>query len=265
VSDQALPQWDAETYSANRTHHQVHDEAFLATLPLQPDDRVLDIGCGSGELTSVVATLVPDGHVVGLDGSPSMIEAATAKGTPNQSFVLGPAQQLGPLLTGEAFDGIYSRAALHWVPPADWPAMLRATRDLLTPDGWLRIECGGGDNVAAPQQLLDDISASLGGPQAPWNFLPAGGALDLLETAGFALGGEDWVRTVAQRRAFDRDGVLGWLRSQCENAYLIGLRAEQHEAFRSAVTDRVDELRRADGTYDVTFVRLDLLVTALAV
>jgi len=136
-------------------------------------------------------------------------------------------------------------------------------REVLSPEGWLRIECGGGDNVAAPQQLLDDISASLGGPVGPWNFLPAGSALDLLEDAGFAVGGEDWVRTVAQRRAFDRDGVLGWLRSQCEQAYLIGLPAEQHEPFRTAMAERVDELQRADGTYDVTFVRLDLLVSSV--
>jgi trans-aconitate 2-methyltransferase len=257
-----LPAWHAATYAANRGHHQVHDEAFLATLPLRPSDRLLDIGCGSGELTSVVAGLVRDGHVVGLDGSPSMIEAATATGAPNQSFVLGPAQQLGQLVAGEEFDGIYSRAALHWVPRADWPAVLGAARSLLAADGWLRIECGGGDNVAAPQQLLDDISAGFGGPVAPWNFLPAGGALDLLEESGFGLGADDWVRTVAQRRLFDREGVLGWLRSQCENAYLIGLPAEQHEPFRHAVTERIDELRRADGTYDVTFVRLDLLASA---
>jgi trans-aconitate methyltransferase len=263
MTETSLPEWDAETYAANRSHHQVHDEAFLGTLPLQPTDRLLDIGCGSGELTTVVAGIVPDGHVVGLDGSPSMIDAASAKGAPNQSFVLGPAQRLGQLLAGQEFDGIYSRAALHWVPRTDWPGVLRAAREVLAPEGWLRIECGGGDNVAAPQQLLDDISASLGGPVAPWNFLPAGGALDLLEESGFALGDDDWVRTVAQRRAFDRDGVLGWLRSQCEQAYLIGLPAEQHDAFRAAMTERLDELRRDDGTYDVTFVRLDLLASAV--
>ncbi|MDQ1533638.1 MAG: hypothetical protein QOF28_1399, partial [Actinomycetota bacterium] len=69
-------------------------------------------------------------------------------------------------------------------------------------------------------------------------------------------------RTVAQRRAFDRESVLGWLRSQCEQAYLIGLPPERHDAFRTAMGERVDELRRADGTYDVTFVRLDLLAHA---
>ncbi len=255
-----LPAWDAAVYAANRGHHQAHDEAFLATLPLRPSDRILDIACGSGELTRTVAAMVPDGHVVGLDGSASMVDAASAAGAANQSFVLGPAQQLGSLVGGDRFDGIYSRAALHWVPRPDWPGVLSAARGVLSDGGWLRIECGGGDNVAGPQQLLDDISRSLDGPVAPWNFLPAGAALDLLEAAGFAVGDGDWVRTIAQRRPFDRDSVLGWVRSQCEQAYLIDLPVDRHDAFRAAMTERVDELRRADGTYDVTFVRLDALV-----
>ena len=152
------------------------------------------------------------------------------------------------------------------MPRADWPAVLGAARQLLAPDGWLRIECGGGDNVAgtaaAARRHLRRVRRS------PWrrgtSSPPAAPSTSSRRPAS-RLGGEDWVRTVAQRRAFDREGVLGWLRSQCENAYLIGLPVEQHEAFRAAVTERVDELRRADGTYDVTFVRLDLLVSAVVI
>ena len=252
-----LPAWDAEAYDANRDHHRAYDDAFLATLPVRPAARLLDVGCGSGELTRTVARLVPDGHVVGLDGSASMIEGAAARAAPNQSFVLGPAQRLGDLLAGQRFDGIYSRAALHWVPRADWPGVLATARELLGEGGWLRIECGGGDNVTAMQALLDDVSSRLGGSVAPWNFLPAGRALELVEAAGFAVGGDGWVHTVAQRRPFDRDNLLGWLRSQCYQAY------GDTDELRRGVEARVDELRRPDGTYDMTFVRLDLLVYAV--
>ncbi len=200
-----------------------------------------------------MAALVPAGHVTGLDGSGSMIEAATARAGANQSFVHAPAQDVGRVVGAESLDGIYSRAALHWVPRAEWPGVLAGCRRALRPGGWLRIECGGGDNVAAMQALLDEVSAGLGGPVAPWNFLPAGAALDLLDEAGF-VAGDGWVHTVAQRRPFDRDGLLGWLRSQCYQAY-----GSDPELVRQ-VEARVDELRRRDGTFDMTFVRLDLLV-----
>jgi SAM-dependent methyltransferase len=200
-----------------------------------------------------VAGLVPGGHVTGLDGSASMIQAATARAGANQSFVHAPAQHVGRVLDAGSMDGIYSRAALHWVPRTEWPGVLAGCRRALRPGGWLRIECGGGDNVAAMQALLDEVSAGLGGPVAPWNFLPAGAALDLLDDAGF-VAGDGWVHTVAQRRPFDRDSLLGWLRSQCYQGYGSDL-----ELIRG-VEERVDELRRGDGTYDMTFVRLDLLV-----
>jgi SAM-dependent methyltransferase len=253
-----LPAWDAAAYDANRGHHRAYDDAFVASLPLRAADRLLDIGCGSGELSTTIAGLVPDGHVVGLDGSASMIEGASARAVANQSFVLGPAQRLGDLVAGERFDGVYSRAALHWVPRADWPGVLAAVHSVLDAGGWLRIECGGGDNVATMQALLDEVSAGLGGPTAPWNFLPAGAALELVDAAGFRPGADGWVRTVAQRRPFDRAGLLGWLRSQCYQAYGDG------EELAAAVEARVDELRRADGTFDMTFVRLDLLVYAVS-
>jgi trans-aconitate methyltransferase len=252
-----LPVWDAATYDANRGHHRAYDDAFLASLPVRPVDRLLDIGCGSGELTTAVAGLVPGGHVVGLDGSPSMIDAATSRAGANQSYLLGPAQRLDEVVADHHFDGVYSRAALHWVPKVDWPGLLAAIRRRLGGGGWLRIECGGGDNVAAMQTLLDDVSSQLGGPLAPWNFLAAGAALDLVEDAGFTVGTDGWVHTVAQRRPFDRDGLLGWLHSQCYQAYDDGA------DLREAADARVDELRRADGSYDMTFVRLDLLVYAV--
>ena len=93
---------------------------------------------------------------------------------------------------------------------------------------------------------------------APWTFVHAGAYLDLLLDAGFDVD-DGFVRTVAQRRSFDRDSVLGWLHSQAIQAYEMGLDPDERARLRDAVDERVDELRRPDGTYDLTFVRLDLL------
>lgn len=258
-----LPAWDGATYAANTGHHRDHDDAFLAPLPLRRTDRVLDVGCGSGDLTARIAAAVPDGHVVGLDASASMLAEAARAGGPNQSFVEGRAQDVAHLLPAPAaFDIVLTRAALHWVPAAEHPAVHAAVHRLLRPGGWYRIEHGGAGNVAHVQALLDDISAGLGGPVAPWTFPDAGAALDALEQAGFDVeaGGAGFVRTVGQRRSFDEVGVRGWLASQVRMAYEVGLAADAVAEFRTAVDARLGELRRLDGSFDLTYVRLDALV-----
>jgi hypothetical protein len=123
--------------------------------------------------------------------------------------------------------------------------------------GTLRIECGGGDNVREVVSFLDRVAAPFGAVTAPWMFAGAGAYLDLLLAAGFTVEG-GWVRTVAQRRAFTRDDLRGWLHSQALNAYEASLPPELHAAFRAAADEQIDELRRPDGTYDLTFVRLDV-------
>jgi hypothetical protein len=107
---------------------------------------------------------------------------------------------------------------------------------------------------------LDAISAEFGGPSAPWNFMDAGTYLELVEQAGFVLGEDGYIHTVAQRREFDRESFLGWMRSQAVEAYASGVPEQRREAFRQAVEDRIDDFKRHDGTFDQTYVRLDLLV-----
>jgi ubiquinone/menaquinone biosynthesis C-methylase UbiE len=248
-----LPAWDADAYAANTAHHRTHDGEFLAGLPVRPADHLLDLGCGSGDFTASLAALVPEGHVVGLDAQPGMVEHARGMARPNQSFVVAPMQALDATLTDDGmFDGVLSRAALHWLSAPDHQQVLRSARRHLRPGGWLRDECGGHGNVRAVEALLDEISAAGGGSTAPWTFVDAATELEWLEAAGFTIAG-GWVRVVAQRRSFDRAQLIGWLRSQCYQAY------GGRPALRAATEARIDELCRRDGTFDQTFARLDVL------
>lgn len=254
-----LPEWDGASYSANAAHHRVFDAAFLATLPFEGHERVLDLCCGSGEFTRTIADLVPAGDVLGLDAQPSMLDEARSCTGTNQSFVLGPVQHLAELLPEDSqFDVVMSRAALHWVPEDDHPPLLAECFRLLRPGGRLRIECGGGDNVRAMMSLFGDCSVKRGGPSCPWTYFGAGTYLELLEAAGFSVE-RGWVRTVAQHRRFDREGSIGWLTSQCFQAYEAHLPEAVHAEFRAEVLSRLDELQRPDGSFDETFVRLDVL------
>src|SRR5688500_16668019 len=166
-----LPAWDGAAYAASTGHHRAFDHDFLGTLPLKPADRVLDLGCGSGDFTATIAGLVPDGHVVGLDAQPSMLDEARSRARANQSFVLAPVQQLDDAIAETStFDVVFSRAVLHWVPAVDVPGVYAAAARRLRPGGWFRVECGGYGNVPAIVALFDDVATGFGGPRCPWNF-----------------------------------------------------------------------------------------------
>lgn len=254
---QSLPAWDGASYAANTGHHRATDAAFLDTLPFGPTDRVLDIGCGSGDFTRKVADLIPDGWVVGIDPSESLLDTARAAAGPNQEFQLLRAQQLGALNPSRPFDVVLSRAALHWVRRQDHPGVLAAAHQQLRPGGLLRLEFGGAGNVPAITGWLNELAPQYGGPQDPWHFPAAGDYLELVLDAGFDVT-EGWVRQVAQRRPFSRETVLGWLTSQTLQAYDHPMTPENADAFRRHVVRDVDQLQRGDGSYDLTFVRLDV-------
>jgi trans-aconitate methyltransferase len=259
-SGEALPPWDGALYAANTGHHRVHDEAFLETLPLRPRDHVLDLGCGSGDFTATVAGRVPEGLVVGLEPQLSLLNEARGQALPNQRFIEGRVQELGSLMPGGSeFDVVMSRSVLHWVPLADHVALLDDVHRLLRPGGWYRAEFGGAGNIPGVLPLLDDVSRRVDGPVTPWTFTDPATYLELVDQAGFELGA-GFVRSTAQRRAFDRESLLGWFRSQVEQAYTSHLDGERADRFRHDVEARFGELARADGTFDQTFVRLDLLV-----
>ena len=260
-ADPWLPTWDA-SYAANTGHHRAHDAWFLRNTPLRPADRVLDLGCGSGDFTRILADLVPEGEVVGLDPQPALLAEARACAGPNQSFIEAPVQELAEVTVGlEPFDMVMSRAAMQWVPMADHPGYLRASLAALRPGGWFRLEMGGAGNIPVIMPLVEAISLAHDGPPAPWSFPDPGRYLELLEQAGFAVDPDAgcYVHTVAQRRPFDHESLLGWLRSQCYQGFELTMPAANHAAFRAEVEGRIDELRRHDGTFDQTYVRIDAL------
>jgi trans-aconitate 2-methyltransferase len=250
--------FDGTLYAANTAHHRAHDADILGDLPLTPGTSVLDLGCGSGDLTaSLVPLVAPGGRVVGVDVSASQIEHARAHHD-GAEFLVGRAQDVGDLFPPASFDVVVSVATLHWVPDADQPSALRGVASVLRPGGVLRIDMGGAGQIEAARELLDEVSARFGGPASPWYFPSASGYRGRLEAAGL---GVRRARLGTQRRPFpDAAAFDGWLRSQILPAYLPGIAPERHSDFAQAcLTAGIDQLRRGDGSYDQDYVRLDVL------
>jgi trans-aconitate 2-methyltransferase len=251
--------FDGALYAANTAHHRAHDDEVLAGVPLAPGTDVLDLGCGSGDLTARLVPLVAPGRVVGVDVSPSQVAHARAH-HPGPEFVAGRAQDVGTLFEQGSFDAVLSVATLHWVPAADQPAVLAGVARVLRPGGVLRADLGGAGQIAAARAVLDEVSARYGGPASPWYFPEPEAYAALLRAAGLAV---QHARLVHQRRAFpDAAAFEGWLRSQVLPAYLPAVPGAARDAFAAeCLRDCLARLQRDDGSYDQDYVRLDVLAT----
>lgn len=102
--------WDPNQYHKFRAQRSAPFFDLLALVDVHRRiPRVVDLGCGTGELTQELAALLPDSDVTGVDSSLQMLEKAASFSGPNLRFEHGDQAQL----TGE-WDLIFSNAALQW-------------------------------------------------------------------------------------------------------------------------------------------------------
>lgn len=250
--------WRGEDYARASAHHRQVDGWFVRRWPPNEDDVVVDLGCGTGEFAAALAAMVPRGRVIGIDSDESMLAVARRHEAPNLSFVAGLAEQVDRILEPGSVDLIVSRAMLHWVPPDRHLALYRAVLRVLKAGGVFHAESGAPGNIPGVIELLDALAQAHGLP-APRPFPDPGRTMERLEQAGFAFA-EGSVQTVAQRRAFTREQLVGLLRTQAVLVLTRHADPERAQAIAEQAAEAVERLRRHDGSYDQTFVRLELLV-----
>jgi trans-aconitate methyltransferase len=254
--------WDAGLYGANSAHHRSFDAGFLDTLEIRPDSSILDVGCGTGDLAATLAQLAPQGQVVGIDASSSMLTEAHRR-HPRLRFVECAAQDITPDVG--SFDLAVSTAVLHWIREADHPEVLRRIHGVLRPGGVFRAEFGGQGQITRARQILDETARAMAlDVTPPWYFPAPDAYKQLLVDAGFSAA-RSWTVLRHQRRSVpDEDALRGWLRSQVSIAYEASMTELDAAEFRQRVESRaIVELRRDDGTYDQDYVRLDLLAVVV--
>lgn len=138
---------------------------LLARIPLESPRTIVDLGCGTGNVTKLLGGRWPDARIVGVDSSPEMLKAARAatQDDPRFAFV---AADLGQWRPDAPVDLVYSNAALHWLP--DHAALFARAAAMVAPGGVLAVQMP--DNFRAPSHtLIADIArdprwrAKLGG------------------------------------------------------------------------------------------------------
>jgi trans-aconitate 2-methyltransferase len=230
--------WDGAAYDRLSTPMEEMGREVMERLELRGDETVLDAGCGSGRLTEALRERLPDGRVIGVDVSASMIEAARGRLGPDAD--LRVADLVGLDLGAETVDAVFSTATFHWI--ADHDALFASLRGVLRPGGRLVAQCGGAGNIAsvhaAARQAADDppFRAHFEGWNGPWNFATPEDTERRLRAAGFAE-----ARCWLAERPVQPDDPREYLRTINLGAHLERLPENLRYPFVDAVLARLGE------------------------
>lgn len=194
--------WDPQQYQQHGAF--VHELAggVLEWLAPNAGERILDVGCGDGQLTR---RIVETGAMVtGLDASPQMVSAAQALGIDAH---VGNAESLP--FNEWSFDAVFSNAALHWV--RDHDAMLGGVKRVLKPGGRFVAEFGGFGNIAAIRVAMHASLERFGfeGARDDVNYYPTPQIYTRrLEQHGFAV---ERMALIPRPTPLPEGGMRGWI------------------------------------------------------
>lgn len=254
--------WNPAAYAANSASQLAWAREQIARLKLRGSERILDVGCGDGKVTAEIACAVPRGSVVGVDSSAEMIRFAQTSfprtKLPNLRFCEMDARRLQ---FAEAFDFVFSNAALHWVD--DHPAFLRGVAACLVPGGRLVVSCGGRGNaqdvflVVRSTMRLKRWREFFRNLSRPYFFHGPEEYERWLPRFGFR---PNLVRLAEKDTVFgDPAPFAGWFRTTWL-PYTQRVSEPQREAFVGAVVERyvTKHPRDAAGQIHVRMVRLEI-------
>jgi trans-aconitate 2-methyltransferase len=253
--------WDARQYTSFEAERTRPVRDLVSAIPTEAVRLAVDLGCGPGNSTEVLAGRFPGAQVSGLDSSPDMIEAAR-KRLPGLRFDL---VDIPAWDDPRRFDVILANAALQWVP--DHATLMPFLAGKLAEGGTLAVQMP--DNLDEPaHRLMREVAAA--GPWAETLAGAAGARAPRLPAEWYYallrphVGRVDvWRTTYHHVLAGGTDAVVEWFKGSGLRPFLAPLDAMETEGFleryRTALVDAYPPL--PDGSVLLPFPRLFFVAT----
>lgn len=253
--------WSARQYVAFEQERTRPARDLLAAIPAVQARAVIDLGCGPGNSTELLAQHFAGATVRGLDSSGDMIEAARKRlpGVAFDTADIGQWDEPGP------FDVIFANAVLQWLP--DHATLLPSLVSRLAPGGSLAIQMP--DSLEQPShRLMREIAAN-----GPWADLLAGAADARTEVADASAyysilkphcaRVDVWRTTYHHPLADGAAGVVEWFKGSGLRPFLDPLDEAQRERYLSRYLAAIEQAYPTldDGTVLLPFPRVFMVAT----
>ena len=245
--------WNAEQYGEVGAFVHRLAGGVVEWLNAQADERILDLGCGDGQLTARLAST--GAKMTGVDASETMVAAAQARGV---NAIRANAEHLP--FHDTSFNAVFSNAVLHWVRNQD--SMLTEVHRVLQPGGRFVAEMGGHGNVAAILVALTAVLTRHGYANAEdgVNYYPTPESYrQRLRQQGFTV---ERIELIPRPTPLGEGGMAAWLRF-----FRQGVLESLPEALRDqAVMETCALLEPAlcddEGNWVADYVRLRFIARA---
>jgi trans-aconitate methyltransferase len=246
-TEKRMTDWNADLYDDKHSFVWKLASSVMELLAPQPRERILDIGCGTGQLSAEIAE--SGAKVVGLDSSPAMI-AEARRLYPQVEFVEQDAHDFD---LSVRFDAVFSNAALHWI--SDPPRVIGCVARALNPGGRLVVEFGGDGNVVHLVHAIENaFDAVIGSSRThPWYFPSIAEFAGVLQTHNIE---------VTQAALIDRPtplegehGLRNWVR-MFGGHWLAQIPAEKQEAFLIQVEAIARDTLYRNGSWFADYRRI---------
>ena len=254
--------WNAVDYAKSSSIQQQWARELIIKLQLRGDERILDIGSGDGKVTAEIAGYVPNGSVIGIDNSETMIALAQGKYAnvdfPNLHFQQGDA---GRLMFENEFDIVFSNATLHWI--IDQSPVLQGIYKSLKTNGKILLQMGGRGNASDVLAVFDKLIETkewcsfFQGFTFPYGFYGAEEYRQWVYKAGFQEIRVELIPKDAIHK--NRSAFEGWIRTTWL-PYTQRVPEEKRDSFIAQIADDYLQYRSVDenGSVHVNMMRLEV-------
>ena len=270
-SSQRKDHWTTNAYSASASFVPLLTQEIVQWLNPQPNDIILDLGCGDGLLTAKLHS--SGSRVAGFDASPNLIKAAqdTHGSHPDLTWTVLDCRYLenSHAVKEAEYTKVFSNAALHWIlrDASTRTSVFRGAYHSLKPGGTFVFEMGGAGNVADVHTALlaalvhQGIGIEKAREACPWFFPSEKLMREMLEKVGFRVEKMKLEYRPTKLTTEKEGGLEGWVQLMGANFLDVLPSKEKKEAVVREVGDVLQTVltHEEDGSMWLGYVRLKVL------